>query len=94
MPVWLVLVVGPSTKNGGVVQQPFLSAPADGIPHLTGFRDRWLTGGPLHSTRRYPTSTGAVHKPVTFSCVFMLVQLNKCVVVCGSDLKRGQSGLF
>ena len=22
----------------------------------------------------------------------MLVQLNKCVVVCGSDLKRGHSG--
>ena len=31
-------------------------------------------------------------KSVTFSCVFMLVQLNKCVVVCGSDLQRGHSG--
>ena len=40
---------------------------------------------PLQSTSRCPTSTGAVHKSVTFSCVFMLVQLNKCVVVCGSD---------
>ena len=29
-----------------------------------------------------PTSTGAVHKSVTCSCVFMFVQLNKCVVVC------------
>ena len=34
---------------------------------------------------------GAVHKSVTFRCVFILVQLNKCVVVCGSDLQRGQS---
>ena len=25
-------------------------------------------------------------------CVFMLVQLNKCVVVCDSDLQRGHSG--
>ena len=29
---------------------------------------------------------------MTFTCVFMLVQLNKCVVVCGSDLQRGHSG--
>ena len=29
---------------------------------------------------------------MTFSFVFMLVQLNKCVVVCGSDLQRGHSG--
>ena len=35
---------------------------------------------------------GDVHKFVTFSCVFMLVPLNKCVVVCGSDLQRGHSG--
>ena len=34
---------------------------------------------------------GPVHKSVTFSCVFMLVQLNKCVV-CGSDLQKGHSG--
>ena len=27
---------------------------------------------------------------MTFSCVFMLVQLNKCVV-CGSDLQRGHT---
>ena len=40
----------------------------------------------------YPTSTGAVHKSVTFSCVFMLVQLNKCGVVCDSDVQRGHSG--
>ena len=26
---------------------------------------------------------------MTVSCVFMLVQLNKCVVVCGSDIQRG-----
>ena len=47
---------------------------------------------PLHSTSRYLTSTGAVHKSVTCSCVFMLVQLNKYVVVCGYDLQRGHSG--
>ena len=29
---------------------------------------------------------------MTFSCVFLLVQLNKCVVVSGSDLQRGHSG--
>ena len=34
---------------------------------------------------------GAVHKSVTFRCMFMLVQLNNCVV-CGSNLKRGHSG--
>ena len=51
-----------------------------------------LTGDTLHSVSRLPTSTGAVHKFVTVSCVFMLVKLNKCVVVCGSDLQRGHSG--
>ena len=60
-------------------------------PHLAGIRARWLMVGPLHSTNRCPTSTGAVHKFVTFSCVFMLVQLNKCAVVCGSDLQRGRA---
>ena len=35
---------------------------------------------------------GAVHKSVTCMCVFMLVQLNKCVVACGSDLQKGHSG--
>ena len=40
----------------------------------------------------FPTSTVADHKFVTFSCVFMLVQLNKCVVVYGSDLQRGHRG--
>ena len=34
---------------------------------------------------------GAVHKSMTFRCVFMLVQLNKCVVVDGSDLQREHS---
>ena len=32
-----------------------------------------------------------LHKFVTFSWVFMLVQVNKCVV-CGSDLQRGHCG--
>ena len=40
----------------------------------------------------FPISTGTVYKFVTFSCVFILVQLNKCVVMCGSDLERGHSG--
>ena len=74
----------PSTENGEVVQQPFLRTHADGIPHLAGIRARWLSGGHLHLTSRCPTSTGAIHTSVTFSCVFMLVQLNKCGVVCGS----------
>ena len=30
--------------------------------------------------------------PWPLVCVFMLVQLNKCVIVCGSDLQRGHSG--
>ena len=49
---------------------------------------------PLHSTRSFLTSTGAIHKSVTVSCVFMLVLLNKCkcIVVCGSDLQRRHSG--
>ena len=90
----VVVVVGPTPppKNGGGVQQLFLRTPANGIPHLAGIRARWLTGGPLHSTSRCPTCTGAVHKPVTFSCVFMLVQVNKCVIVYGSDLQRWHSG--
>ena len=55
-------------------------------PHLSGIRSAgWLMIPPF-------TSTGAVHKSVTFSYVFMLVQLNKCVVVSGSDLQRGHSG--
>ena len=29
---------------------------------------------------------------MTFGCMVMLVQLNKCVVMCGSDLHRGHSG--
>ena len=61
-------------------------------PHLTRIRTAGLTGGPIHSTSKCPTSTGAVHKSLPFSYVFMLVQLNKCVVVCGSDLQRGHIG--
>ena len=41
-----------------------------------------LAGGPLHSPIRFPSSTGAVQKSVTLRSVFMLMQLNKCVVVC------------
>ena len=84
-------LVGPPNT---IFQQPFLRTPADGIPHLAGIRARWLTDVPLHfhSTSRCPTSKEAVHKSVTFRCVFMLVQLNKCAIVCGSDLQRGHSG--
>ena len=49
-------------------------------------------GGPLHSANSFPTSTGAVYKSVTISCVLIFVQLNMCVVVCGSALHRGHSG--
>ena len=82
----MVLSAPPSTEK-----YRFLRTPNDGIPHLSGIIPRWLSGGPLHSTSRCPTSTGAVHKSITFSCVFRLVQLNKCVV-CGFDLQRGHSG--
>ena len=89
-----VVVVGPhlhrkmveGSNNRFYAHRPMVS------PHLAGIRARWSTSGPLHSTSRCPTSTGAVHKSVTCSCVFMLVQLNKCVVVCGSDLQRRHSG--
>ena len=40
----------------------------------------------------FPIFTGAVHKSVNFSCVFQLVQVNKCVVGCGYDLQMGHSG--
>ena len=35
---------------------------------------------------------GTAHKSVTFSYVFMLLQLNKCIVLCGSDLQRWNIG--
>ena len=38
------------------------------------------------------TSTGAVQKPVTLRGVFILVQLNKCVVVYGSVLQMRHTG--
>ena len=62
------------------------------IHHLVGIRVHWLNGDPLHSTSKLPTSTGTVHKSMTWSRVFILVQLNKCVVMCGSDFLRGHSG--
>ena len=68
-------------KNGGGVQQPFLRTPADGIPPSK------RNPGPLVDW--WPPS---VHKSVTCSCVVMFVQLNKCIVVCGSVLQRGHSG--
>ena len=59
----------------------------DGISYLAGIRARWLTGGFVHSTSRF-----FVNKYVILNCVFMLVQLNKFVVVCGSALQGGNSG--
>ena len=70
----------------------FLRTPADGIPPSSRHPGPWSTGGPLHAISRCPTSTGAVHKSMIFRCVFMLVQLNKWAVVCGSDMQRGHSG--
>ena len=51
-----------------------------------------ITDVKVHSTGMFPTSTGAVHKTLTFSCAFMLVQVNNCVVVCSSDLQKWESG--
>ena len=87
----VVVVVGPTRppKYGGAVQQLFLRTPADGFPPSSRHPGRLVP--PLHLTSKCSTSTGAVQKSVTFRCVFMLVQLNKCVV-CGSDLQRGHSG--
>ena len=45
-----------------------------------------------HTARMDAKSTRSVHKSVTLRCVFVLVQLNKCVVVCGSLLRRAHSG--
>ena len=77
---------------GGGVRHPPLGMPADGIPqsrwNAAPLSDWW----PLHSTSSILTSTGAVHKSVTLSGVFSLVQLNMCVVVCGSVLQRRHSG--
>ena len=65
----IVVVVGPTTppkmvegsNNRFYAHRLMLS------PHLASIRARWLTGDSLHSTSRCPTSTGAVHKSVTFS---------------------------
>ena len=90
MPV-IVVVVGPAIIGKGV-RQPLLGMPYDGIPHLVGIQARWLTGGPIHSVSRLPIFTKSVHKSVTLCCVFLLVvQLNKCVVMCGSVLQMEHS---
>ena len=49
----------------------------------------WPTGRRIIFSQQ--TSTGAVHKSVTLRYVFILVQLNKCVV-CGSVLQMEHSG--
>ena len=87
-----VVVVRPPPPKKKWWRGPTTVLPADGIrtsnPNPGPLVDWW----PLHSTSRCPTSMEAVHKSLTFSCVFMLVQLNKCFAVCGSDLQRGHSG--
>ena len=80
-----VVVVGPTRKMVEGSNNRFYAHRSMVSSHLACIRIRWSTGGPLHLTSRCPTSTGAVHKSVTFRCVLLLVQLNKCVV-CGSDL--------
>ena len=78
----MTLVVVGSTEKWWRVQQPFLRTPADGIPPPSNrYSDPLVDCGLLHSTSRCPTSTGFVHKSVSCSCVFMFVQLNKCVVL-------------
>ena len=76
------IVVGPTPppKNGGVVQQQFLRIPADGIPPSNGNPGPLVDWWPPPFNQQVPTSTGAVHKSVTCSCVFKCVQLNKCVL--------------
>ena len=75
----LLLSAPPSTDNGGEIQHPLLGTPADGIP-VKSAQYRWLAGG-----------LPSFDKSVTLSCVFILVQLNKCVIVCGSVLQRGHN---
>ena len=65
------------------------------IPHSVGIQSHLLNARKIaafHSASRLPTPTWTVHKSVTVECGFILVQLNKCVVVCGSVLQRGHSG--
>ena len=70
----MVVVVGPTPppENDGGVQQPFLRTPADGIPLSNRNPDLLVDWWPP-SIRPAggPTSTGAVHKSVTCSCVSM-----------------------
>ena len=86
---WITCYCRPTI--GGGVQHPSLRTPTDGIPHLAEIQARWMTGDPP-PFQPVPISTAAVHKSVALSCVIMLVQLNKCVLVCGFDLQRGHSG--
>ena len=51
----------------------------------------WLTVADIHSSNSLPTSTGSVHKSMTV-IVLILVQLNKCGVVCDCILYRRHSG--
>ena len=50
--------------------QPFLRTPAVGVPPSNRNPGPLVDWCPLHSTSRCPTSTVAVYKSVTCSCVF------------------------
>ena len=46
----------------------------------------------MHQYCNDSTSTGSVHKSIGDRVVCMCVQLNRCYVVCVSDLQSGQCG--
>ena len=79
----------PSTDNSGGVQLPSLRILADDIPPSSRHPDPLVDWWSLHLTRRFHGNRTQIRD---LWCVFMLVQLNNCVVVCDSDLQRGYSG--
>ena len=81
---YITVVVGPTPSlimvDGSNIN--FMALRMMVSSHLVDVQTHWLTVDHLYSSSTLPTSTGAVNKSVTLSCVFILVQLNKCVVVC------------
>ena len=73
------------SNNRFYTHRPMVSPPSNRNP------DPLVDWWPPPFNQQVPTSTGAVHQSVSCS-VIMFVQLNKCVVVCGSVLQRGHSG--
>ena len=88
-----VIVVSPTPppKNGGGVQQPFLRTPADGIPPSNRQPNPLADWCPPPFNQQVPHLHGS-RPQIRDLGVFMFVQLNKCVVVCGSVLQIGYSG--